>query len=82
MQNGQTGITTQLLKDRRSDLDNNWFGVVISNVEQIVSPRPIAEVTNDSAYAKGIINLRGSGILLMGLGSARGQKLCMTTITA
>ncbi|MDO5602050.1 MAG: chemotaxis protein CheW [Oscillospiraceae bacterium] len=46
-------------------LDKQLFGVPIDGVEQIVSMQPITVVPEYPAYAKGIINLRGTIIPLI-----------------
>lgn len=41
-------------------VDNQMFGVSITNVAQIVSMLPVTEMPDSPIYVKGIINLRGS----------------------
>lgn len=41
-------------------LDNQMFGVSITNVSQIISMLPVTEMPETPEYVKGIINLRGN----------------------
>ena len=54
-------------------LDEQLFGVSITNVEQIVSMQPVTEMPEYPAYAKGVINLRGSIIPVIDLRSRLGK---------
>lgn len=83
MQDGQINQTADMLEDDRSELEGKWltfwmdkqlFGVSIANVEQIVSMQPITEVPDYPAYAKGIINLRGSIIPVVDLRLRLGKQ--------
>lgn len=83
MQNEQVFQAVQMLEESKSQMEGKWltfwmdkqlFGVSIANVEQIVSMQPITEVPEYPAYAKGVINLRGSIIPLIDLRLRLGKQ--------
>lgn len=75
MNDNQLNDITQVLEGHQDDqkkwltfwLQEQLFGVPITNVEQIVSMQAITEVPEYPAYAKGIISLRGAIISVIDL---------------
>lgn len=72
MQDEQISQAAQMLEDSRSEMKGKWltfwldeqlFGIPIANVEQIVSMQPITEVPDYPVYVKGIISIRGGGVI-------------------
>ncbi len=55
-------------------LENNIFGIPVSNVQEIIKTPPITAIPNTPEFFKGVINLRNRVIPVLGLGEKLGFK--------
>jgi purine-binding chemotaxis protein CheW len=55
-------------------LDNNIFGIPISNVQEIIKAPTITAIPNTPEFFKGVINLRDKVIPVLGLGEKLGLR--------
>jgi len=55
-------------------LENNIFGVPISNVQEIIKTPAITAIPNTPEFFKGVVNLRGKVIPVLGLSEKLGLR--------
>jgi len=55
-------------------LENNIFGIPISNVQEIIQIPSVTTIPNTPEFFKGIVNLRGKVIPVLGLGEKLGLR--------
>ena len=55
-------------------LENNIFGIPVSNVQEIIKTPPITAIPNTPEFFKGVINLRDRVIPVLGLGEKLGFR--------
>ncbi len=55
-------------------LENNIFGIPISNVQEIIKTPAITAIPNTPEFFKGVVNLRDKVIPVLGLGEKLGLK--------
>ena len=58
-------------------LSGETFGIPVGLVHEIIDPIPITRVPNASAFAPGLINVRGGVVALLDIR----QRLCMAAAT-